>query len=348
MEPVVDAYIGCVLKELDYYIKKFSPEFDTLFIGGGTPSSLTAGQLKTLFEGIYMRAPRERFREITVEVNPETLTAEKAVLLSKNITRISIGAQSFSDDNLKLLGRIHNAEKITQAVDLAREAGIRELNLDLMFGIPGQKTGDVIADVEKAMEHSPEHISFYMLTAYEHTPFYKRIRSGELRLPDGEQASDMYRMGIGFLEAGGYELYEISNFARDGKICVHNMNYWDCGRYIGLGASAASFFDGKRYVNVHDVNEYIRLVGEDGDPAGQVEEYTDEMMLKEFIMLGLRKRTGIDLAAFKGRFGFDFSDRYSNIIEKYLESGHLERDAEHVSLTPLGFMVSNTIISEFF
>jgi oxygen-independent coproporphyrinogen-3 oxidase len=187
-----------------------------------------------------------------------------------------------------------------------------------------------------------------MLTAYEHTPFYKKIQSGELKLPGEELSSDMYRMGIGFLEAGGYEHYEISNFARNGQICVHNMNYWNSGQYIGLGASAASFFDGKRYVNVHDVKEYIRLIGEGKDPAGQVEEYTDEMMLKEFIMLGLRKRSGIDFAAFSGRFGFDFADRYSNIIEKYVESGHMERDAEHVNLTPWGFMVSNTIISEFF
>ena len=207
-----------------------------------------------------------------------------------------MGAQSFDDNILKTLGRVHNAEKIKEAFTLLRENNITNINLDLMYGIPGQNVSMVISDIEEASSIGAEHISFYMFTPYPETPIGKLIESGGLKLPSDDDITDMFITGAGFLEGNDYKQYEIANFCKPGKECVHNLNYWDSGKYIGVGAAAASYFDGLRYVNLKNIENYIKQLKKNDDPAETSEKITPDMELKEFIMLKLRTVQGINKA----------------------------------------------------
>jgi len=337
-------YIEALSSELAYYKNKYKPVYETLFIGGGTPTCLSNKQLDALFTVIYRYADRNKLKEITIEANPETLTEEKAKILKSNVTRISIGAQSFNNGFLKKLGRIHTVEKTLKALEIIKNEGFENISIDLMFGIPGQKTQDVIYDIKAAAKTGPRHISFYMLTPYEGTEF--AAKKGEM--PGDEASGEMYASGISELEKKGYMQYEISNFAKDNKISVHNMNYWNGGGYIGIGVSAASYFDSVRYKNTGSIEEYIKILKKNNDPAVEREKETEEKRLREHIMLGLRKREGINKENFKNIFKFDFTEKYSNILGKMVSGGYMEDTGGNVRLTVKGMLVSNRVISEFF
>lgn len=344
----IDDYIEAAIKELKYYKNKYDIEFSTLFIGGGTPTVLTEKQLDSLFTGIYSLYPKKNFKEITIEANPETITDKTAKVLAANVNRVSMGAQSFDDNILKTLGRVHNSVKIKEAFALLRENNINNINLDLMYGIPGQNVSMVISDIEEASSMGAEHISFYMFTPYPETPIGKLIESGGLKLPSDDDITDMFITGAGFLEGNDYKQYEIANFCKDGKECIHNLNYWDSGKYIGIGTAAASYFDGLRYVNLKNIEDYIKQLKKNDDPAETSEKITPDMELKEFIMLKLRTVAGINKADFKERFGYDFDGRFGKIIERPLKGGLLTDNPEVIALTRKGMMVSNTVIALFF
>ncbi|HDQ26439.1 MAG TPA: radical SAM family heme chaperone HemW [bacterium] len=341
---LIDDYINSLKQELRYYREKYNPSYNTIYIGGGTPTSLSEKQLDYLFTVLFADSPKKNFKEITIEANPETITEKKAKVISLNATRASIGGQSFSSSVLKNLGRIHSAEKTAEAVSLLREKGVGNLNIDLMSGVPGQDAECVINDIKKAAALEPGHISFYMFTAYEGTRFFKEAQGKEA---DGE-SPEMYIKGAGALEAAGYRRYEISNFALPGKECVHNMNYWQGGSYIGIGAAASSFFEGSRYTNVKDVEKYIKLIKAGSDPAEIAEKPSKEELVREFIMLGLRMRIGIDEREFRERFKFDFYGKYSKIIDDLEAREMLEKKDGFISLTLKGVLVSNSVISDFF
>ena len=345
---LIDDYTEAVIKELKYYKNKYEIEFSTLFIGGGTPTVLAEKQLDALFTGIYSLYPKKNFKEITIEANPETITEKTAKVLAANVNRVSMGAQSFDDNILKTLGRVHNAEKIKEAFAVLRENNISNINLDLMYGIPGQNVSMVISDIEEASSMGAEHISFYMFTPYPDTPAGKLIESGGLKMPPDEDITDIFITGAGFLEGNDYMQYEIANFCKPGRECVHNLNYWDCGKYIGIGAAAASYFDGLRYVNLKNIEDYIKQLKKNDDPAKTSEKITPDMELKEFIMLKLRTVQGINKADFRERFGYDFDGRFGKIIERPLKGGLLTDSADAIALTRKGMMVSNTVIALFF
>jgi oxygen-independent coproporphyrinogen-3 oxidase len=344
---LADDYLECLMRELRVFIDKYDPLFETLFIGGGTPASLTEKQLDFLFSGIYALVPKKKLKEITIEANPETLTEKKAKVLAADTTRLSMGAQSLNDKILKILGRIHDAKTVSKAVSIAREQGMSNINIDLMYGIPGQSVKEALQDIKSAAGSGIEHISFYMLTVYEGTPFYARHDGGR-GMPKDKEIEEMYVEGIKSLEAAGFLQYEISNFAGPGKECLHNKNYWDSGEYAGLGASASSFFSGSRYTNVKSIEEYIKRMKKNGEPAEFTEKITPEISLKEHIMLKLRTKTGINLREFRDKFGFDFAAKYSNIIGKFKEQGLMLADDSGARLTVRGFLLSNMVIREFF
>ncbi|MFP4465515.1 MAG: radical SAM family heme chaperone HemW [Candidatus Goldiibacteriota bacterium] len=340
----IDDYLGAVADELRYYCNNFDIAPETLFIGGGTPTSLNPGRLDFLFANIFFYSAKKNFKEITIEANPDTLTFKKAKVLKANTNRVSLGAQSFDGETLKILGRTHTPEKIKEAFSLLKEAGIENINIDIMYGIPGRTPEDVLKDIEKASELQPAHISFYMFTLYEHTEFYRRNPA----LPDDKTVEKMYFEGVKLLEKKGYRQYEISNFAVPGSECLHNLNYWNSGSYIGLGVSASSYFNGVRRTNVKDIDEYIKRIKENKDPAGFSETPDTETMEKEYIMLKLRTTAGILYENFRERFGFDFEEKYSSIIKKYAGTGHLMADKSGVCISMKGMPVSNSIISDFF
>ena len=342
-----DDYLGCVTRELRLNKDKYNLDYDTLFTGGGTPSSMTEKQLDLLFSGIYGIIPRNKFSEITIEANPETINEKKARVLAANVTRASMGAQSFNDKLLNALGRIHDSKTIFKAIKLLQEQGIKNINLDLMYGLPGQKVPDALEDIKKAAGAGVEHISFYMLTIYGDTPFAEKYKGGA-GLPGDDEIEEMYLKGVELLEAGGFKQYEISNFAKPGMECRHNLNYWNLGKYMGIGAAASSFSGNRRYTNIKSMEGYIKRIKQGSDPADISEEFTRDNELKEFIMLKLRTTAGLDFGEFKERFNFDFKQKYSNIIDKFRPTGLIQGTASGIRLSGKGFLVSNNIINEFF
>ncbi len=345
---LADDYIEAALRELKYYRNNFEISFDTLFIGGGTPTVLTDKQLDSLFTGIYGMVERKKLREITIEANPETITERKARVLEANVNRVSLGCQSFHDKFLEKLTRIHGTKAIYSAYELLRKQNIKNINIDLMYGVEGQSTADVLHNIGEAIKLKPEHVSFYMLTLYGHTPFGKKAESGLLNLPHEEVLEHMYLRGAEELEKAGYKQYEISNFAMPGKKCVHNLNYWDSGEYIGIGSAASSFFQGKRYTNTTSPAEYIKRLKKSDDPADITETVTPENSRKEYIMLKLRTCEGIDFKEFERIFKYDFYSKYSNIVARLADEGLANKSGESFSLTRKGFLISNEIIQKFF
>ncbi len=345
---MADDYIGAVIKELKDAAKNAKKGFDTLFIGGGTPTALNEKNLDALFSGIYSTFPRKNFREITIEANPETITAKKAKLLAANVTRVSMGCQSFSDSELKSLGRIHDSNAIGRGFEILRGEKIENINLDIIYGLEGQGVESALYSVNEAVKSGPEHISFYMMTLYEDTPFGERAQKGFLKLPGDEIIESIYMEGCAALEKAGYSQYEISNFSKAGRECIHNLNYWNQGEYLGAGSSAASYLNGKRRVNTASPEEYIKKIKRGESAVETSEETTPDLYLKEYIMLRLRTVMGMDTREFKRVFNFDFNAKYSNIIENLVEAGLARAGNDNFHLTRKGFLLSNEIIGKFF
>jgi oxygen-independent coproporphyrinogen-3 oxidase len=337
---LIDDYINTLFNELQIYKKKFNPFFETVYIGGGTPSILSNKQLKKFFSKLFSIVERAKIKEITFEVNPGTLDDDKIKIISENINRVSVGVQSFNDDILKFIGRIHNSKEIFLTFDKLKKSGIKNINMDLMFGIPHQTVNDVLNDIKNLGALSPEHISFYLFTISDDK--FK----GE-KLPDDKTIKEMYLKGIKELRKNGYLQYEISNFAKKNKKCMHNMNYWNCGEYIGIGVSAASYFNGVRYENTDNVKEYIEKIKKGLSVIKNKEKITDKIKLKEYIMLKLRTKDGIKNDDFIKNFKFDFLKKYSNIIEKLKKEKLAKIKDNKFFLTEKGFLLSNEIIKNF-
>ncbi|MGI6451611.1 MAG: radical SAM family heme chaperone HemW [Desulfitobacteriia bacterium] len=311
--------------------------------------------------------PPKQTVEKTVEANPGTLTKEKlTALVSYGINRISLGAQSFNDRMLTQIGRIHNTEDIWQSVRLIRQAGIHNLNLDLIFGLPGQTLADWQDTLRRAVELEPEHLSLYALTIEEGTPLgrmygsyhgqgnqetdsqTKNRTSGLPLLPDDDLQADMYEWAAGFLQEQGYQHYEISNFARAGFQCRHNLAYWQSEEYLGLGPGAVSCLRGIRTRNSEDLKIYEKLIcsgREAFDPAA-TEILTREQLISEYMMLALRTAAGVDLAAFTDKFGQSVQDIYSSKLVKYMDREILLLDRGRLKVHPNYYFVINSLLED--
>ena len=344
------AYVQSICRELLSY-KSISKDYivKTIFIGGGTPSILLPGEIMNILATLRSIFKVDEEAEITIEVNPGTLTAIKAAeYLAAGINRMSIGLQSAHNDELAMLGRIHTYEQFLTSYQTARDAGFRNINVDLISAIPGQTLHSYLDTLERVLKCRPEHISSYSLIVEDGTPLAgdQKLLS---KLPDEETDREMYEATGKVLEMSGYKRYEISNYARKGKECIHNLGYWSGIPYLGFGLGASSYFEGTRFSNEKNLEEYQK---KPYVPFMMREDYTvlsEKDEIEEFMFLGLRKRAGISEREFKERFRVGLKDIYGKVIAKYEEMDLLEwtADGKMLRLTDAGIDVSDYIFCDF-
>lgn len=316
---------------------------DTVFLGGGTPSCLTDSQLDRVFRMVHDFFRVDPDAEVTVEANPETVRTSKLQRLRNlGVNRISIGVQSFSDEILRRLGRSHTADQAVRAIVLAREAGFENVNLDLMFGVPGE-AADWTDTLERAVSLDPEHVSVYGLTIEPGTDFARMEEEGVLDLPDEARHVACYNEALDRLAAAGYRHYEISNLSKPGFACRHNVSCWNGGDYLGLGPSAHSHLDGRRQANTRSLADYLTAVDERGEAVDLDETLTVEERIHEYILLGLRSVEGMDARVFRDRFGDDAMGKRAPAIHTLAEKGLLAERGARIRLTRKGLALADSV-----
>ena len=317
-------------------------ELATVFIGGGTPSLLPAGEIARLMDGVRQCALVRGAAEITMEANPGTLTVGKLKSCrAAGVNRLSLGAQAMDDRLLRGLGRIHAVEDVTAAVEMARHAGFDNLNLDLMYALPGQSMDDWMRTLDAAVELAPEHLSAYSLIVEEGTPLADRVARGMLTVPDDDATVDMQRMAVERLAGAGFERYEISNYARKGRECRHNIVYWQRGDYLGVGCAAHSLMDGVRFENPRGLEEYLS-----GQRRMNAVRLTREDAMEETLMLSTRMCRGMDLDAYRREFGEDFCMGRERKLAELARMGLLVCEDGFLRLTQRGMEVQNAVVVE--
>lgn len=336
-----DEYINRLCEEISSY-KGEKPSLNSIFFGGGTPSLLTPDEFDRICEEI-----RNSFNilpdcEFTVEANPKTLDTEKLTSFRKNgVNRLSIGLQSIHENELKILGRIHSYEDFLVSFNLAREYGIDNINVDLMYAIPEQTVESFSKTLNTVLSLHPEHISLYGLILEEGTRFFEW--QTKLSLPCEDTECDMYYLAAKRLREAGYLHYEISNYALDGQQCQHNLKYWRSEEYIGVGLNAYSFFVGRRFDNSDEIDVYL---ADKGLKYKCHQPLSAHDMAYEYVMLRLRLAEGFSLSDYKHRFGIDFVIGREKIIRELINAGYIQLDDGRFRLTESGFYVSNSILTE--
>ncbi|MGN0317647.1 MAG: radical SAM family heme chaperone HemW [Lachnospira sp.] len=353
---VQNSYVEALLREIELTAdeitstrgieKKGGNVVDSIFIGGGTPSVLEPELISKILGGVKKHFQVSEYAEVTIECNPGTLDEKKAYIYRESgINRISFGLQSVNDDRLKLLGRIHNFSKFENSYHIARQYGFNNINIDMMMSLPGQTVTEFEEELRTVIAFEPQHLSVYSLILEEGTYLYEHIDDFPA-LPTEDDDRLMYRNTIELLSKSGYDQYEISNFAKKGYECIHNIGYWERADYLGFGIGAASLFNGRRYSNTVDIGKYIE--------ADRLEDIrTDEVTLtkndcmEEYVFLGLRKTEGIDLEHFKSSFLVDFESVYGEVMEKNIRNGLLKKTGSRLTLTSRGVDISNSVMSDF-
>ena len=343
---LVEKYVKSLIKEIQTFSSS-QPErmsVETIYFGGGTPSILRVSQLGGIMESIFDSFDVKPGVEISLEANPGTLTKEKVKKLRESgFNRVSLGVQSFRDEELKILGRAHTSIQALKSYKMLR-GYFDNLSLDLIFGVPGQSLKTWRENLNKALKLKPEHLSVYSLTIEEDTPFYYLWKQGKLSLPDEEEVRKMYLESIKMLKAQGYRQYELSNFARKGFECQHNLRYWEGKEYISFGAGAHSYFEGVRWGNVKDVKKYIEGCKKGFSIIDFQEELTLSQKINEFILLGLRMTDGIDLKRLKEDLNFDLEKEKKAEISGLIKEGFLKRGKNNLRLIKKGILVADSII----
>lgn len=321
----------------------------SIFLGGGTPSIISAELMRNLFEALYQCFDIAVDAEISIEANPGTLTMEKLEMYRTcGINRISIGLQSADDEELRTLGRIHGYDDFLKSFQRARQAGFTNINVDLMSGLPGQTVQSWKNTLRKVLMLKPEHISAYSLIIEEGTPFYDRYHADQSAFPDEETDREMYHLTKEIMAAQGFARYEISNYAKPGYECRHNIGYWTGVDYLGLGLGASSYTHGYRYHNVTDMEEYLALdLSEGGAAAQDIQKMSEKEQIEEFMFLGLRMMKGVSGSDFLQRFGLNMWSIYGDVFENLERQGLLQVRKPEVRLTELGIDVSNVVLAEF-
>lgn len=341
--PLVDA----LCRELARRVPDAQLEIRTVFVGGGTPTLLPIDDLTILLDAIGKHLNESPLDEFTVEANPATVDPEKAALLaSRAVSRVSMGAQSFFPDELAALERIHTPADIPPSVSILRDAGIRQINLDLIFGIPGQTLATWRESLRRAMDLDVDHLACYGLTYEPGTALTVRRDRGQMTPCDEQLEADLYLLAIDELEAAGYRQYEISNFARDGCQSRHNLIYWRNQPYIGIGPSAVGCYNGVRYKNVPDAGRYTRLIDENGNAEVESESLDDRMLAMEFVMMQLRLNEGLCLDSLQQATGLNARRDLATVFTRLSDGGLLESSSTHVCLTRSGRLVANAVIAE--
>lgn len=320
----------------------------TVFIGGGTPTVLPADMLGRILKELYAYFPWPAGAEVTVEANPGTVDRESlTALAAAGVNRLSIGMQAAQDRLLSFLGRRHRADEPARAVRAAREAGIDNLNLDLLFGVPGQTLDDWRFSLEAALSLEPTHIAAYGLEITRGTRLHALLERGRIRACPEETGLEMYQTARTVLAAHGYRHYEISNFARPGFECRHNLHYWENGDYLGLGPAAHSHFRGRRRANERSVERYAARLAAGEAPVEMEERLDERTQMAETMFMGLRLRRGVDPAAFQRRFGRAAEEVWAREIRRLTADGLLERADGYLRLTEKGLPVANNVFAAF-
>lgn len=342
----VDRYLDALDKEL--HTLKSQYLFDTIYIGGGTPSLLNEHQLETLLTSVLRYIPSSGIKEYTVEANPGSLTQGKIRLLQEySVNRISLGVQSFQERQLKFLGRIHSGNEARTSFALLRNAGFKNITIDLIFGCPDQSLRDWKEDLETVVELNPEHVSAYSLTYEDETPLKRDLQNGVIRKIEEGIELEMYKAAIGYFTQNGYHHYEISNFAKGGYECFHNCSYWENMSYVGVGAGAYSFIDGVRTSNEKDVFAYCNGIHGKRNAPSFCERLPLDHFASETIIMSLRLRRGISNSDFFERFGYKIEDRFRDTMDKLIKDGFISYENERLRLTDKGLFVADTVMSEF-
>ena len=342
-------YVSALLSEIEHYAPQLAGKtVSTVFFGGGTPTLLPPASLDKILGKVKNHYNLSRDCEITIEANPATVKQEtlEQIRLS-GFNRISIGVQSFDADELKLLERVHSVKEIHTTLHRARLAGFGNLSLDLMFGLPGQSPEKWKSHLRQALEKKPDHISAYSLTIEPATSFFKLQERGLLSLPPEEIQLEMFQATIEILPSAGYYQYEISNFSRPGFESRHNLNYWDNGEYLGLGAGASSYLNGERFKNTNLPSRYIREVQAKGSAVESTEKLELLHAMGETIMLGLRRLKGIPIEEFENRFQISFKKVYGKVIDPLLNEGLITLNQNRMALSRKGIFLADSVILKF-
>lgn len=343
---VARAYIDMICGQ----IEKLERPVSTIFVGGGTPTVMGPDLIKKLLRALGRFTGQGK--EFTVEANPESLSAEKLALFAGGgVNRLSIGVQSFDDKKLKTLGRIHDSGRAVDAVFLSRKKGFKNIGIDLIFGAPGETLEDYSRDLKRAAEMPVTHISCYCLTYEKGTPLFEAKKKGKIMPVDEEFSARVYSRTIDLLPRHGFRHYEVSNFAKSGFACRHNLNYWNNGEYFGLGSSAVSYIGGIRRKNIPDVREYIKRAAAGQSTTVSSEQLAGERKAKEAAAIKIRTAEGIPFDWFKGRTGYDFLKLESDAIRKLSGIGLIKYRMSKgkktgIALTKKGFLFCDTASSE--
>jgi oxygen-independent coproporphyrinogen-3 oxidase len=325
------------------------PRADTIFFGGGTPSLLPAAELAGLLSALRDAFDVAPDAEITVEMNPGTLTPEKlGVYREAGVTRASVGVQSFDDDELRSIGRVHDADEARAAVRMLREAGFDNVSLDLIAGLPNQSREVWRHNLDEALALEPDHLSLYLLELHPGTKLARDVDAGRIARPDDDLAAEMYFAMIDRLAAAGFEHYEISNFARGGhRRSRHNEKYWTDAPYYGFGVSAHAYVDGERTANVRQIAAYAEAVERDGTGVAERTQIGARERAAEAAFLGLRRLEGIDVAAFAARHGVDLLEDHREGLAQFFDAGLVEVVEGRLRLTRAGLVLSNEVFQAF-
>lgn len=361
-------YAGALLHEIRYYGEMLGRvPVSTVYIGGGTPSCVDASYIELFLKQIRLSFDVAEDAEITVECNPGTLSREKLqTYRNVGVNRLSIGLQSTHEDELRLLGRIHSYEQFLEGYDMARKCGFSNINIDLMSALPYQTYEKFMISLKRVIALKPEHISAYTLMIEPGTSFYEKYRfDAVLReagkptkyLPSEDVEYEIYRQTTRVLSEHGYEQYEVSNYAREGYACRHNVGYWKRVPYLGLGLGASSLLDETRYSNVRDMEGYLRAAAGierreiDGVPALNLHETAEKVsrkeQMEEYMFLGLRMREGVTRAGFREAFGVEIEGVYGEVLRQLAEQGLIVKQAGVIRLSDQGMNVSNYVLAHF-
>lgn len=344
-DELMEEYIQCLIEEINIKCKNFF--IHSIFIGGGTPSYLPNELMEKLLNSINKLNLRDNI-EFTVECNPGTLTEEKLKIMKNfGVNRISLGLQAVQSTLLKSIGRIHDFKEFEESFSLARKTGFKNINIDIMFGLPNQTVEQWKETLKIVTSLEPEHISAYSLIIEEGTAFYEMYDSGKLRLPSEDEERKMYEVTLEVLKAKGYCQYEISNYAKKGKECKHNLVYWNSKEWIGIGSAAASFINGERLKNYSLIEDYINSVKNNNNTYEEIIKNTEKDNMEEFMFMGLRKIEGIEERDFESRFNKSIDEVYINVINEHISRGLLIRAGGRIYLSGKGIELSNLVMSDF-
>lgn len=342
-------YLNSLKREMELYKENLEDKsIDSVFVGGGTPSILNEEEIKILFQNIKNNFQIKDSAEITMECNPGTLTLNKLKTMKEcGVNRLSIGLQAVQNNHLEYIGRVHTYEEFEKNYYQAKEVGFENINIDLMYALPNQSKEDWMESLEKVVNLNPTHISAYSLILEENTELFNMYEKHEFKLLDEDTDIEMYEYTIDYLESNGYNQYEISNYAKKGFECKHNILYWKCENYVGLGVSASGFLNETRYNNLCELDKYENIIHSGKKPIEWEEKLSIKDEIEERIFLGLRMNEGIKFKDFYEKYNLNFEEEYKNEIDKLKKMKLIETKDEGIKLTQKGREISNSVFVEF-